>query len=76
MKIAAAAGRCERCGAVGVEVHHINHLTPDNIGDSLIRINQDNLILLCNQCHSKEYHRFEGSKKCMFESDGKFTGVR
>ena len=76
MKIAAAVGRCEKCGAVGTEVHHIKHLTPDNIDDPLITINQDNLILLCNECHNKEHHRFEGSKKCIFDSDGNFTGVR
>ena len=76
MKIAAAAGRCEKCGAVGTEVHHIKHLTPDNIDDPSITINQDNVILLCNEGYNKEHHRFEGSKNCMFDSDGNFTGVR
>lgn len=70
MKIAAAAGRCEKCGAVGTEVHHIKHLTPDNIDDPLITINQDNLILLCNECHNKEHGRFCNKSEYRFDEEG------
>ena len=34
-----ANGRCEKCGAVGTEVHHIVHLTNDNVDDPNISIN-------------------------------------
>ena len=33
MKIASAGGRCEKCGDVGTEVHHIIHLTPENVNN-------------------------------------------
>ena len=49
-------GLCERCwsnGAVvaGEEVHHIQPLTPTNIGDPNITLSFDNLMLLCRDCH-------------------------
>ena len=44
-------GICEKCGAVGEEVHHIIPLTPSNINDPNISLNWDNLMLLCRSCH-------------------------
>ncbi|MCI1244599.1 MAG: HNH endonuclease [Bacilli bacterium] len=41
------------CGEIGTEVHHKVHLTPENVGDPEISINQENLMLLCNECHNK-----------------------
>ena len=70
IKIANAEGCCERCGAIGTEVHHIIHLTPQNISDPSITVNQENLMLLCNECHNKEHGRFEGRKDYTFDSDG------
>lgn len=70
MKIALAGGRCEKCGAIGTEVHHIIHLTPDNINDPSITVNQDNLMLLCNECHNKEHGRFCDKKDYKFDCDG------
>ena len=61
-------GKCERCGAVGEEVHHKIRLTVDNVKDPTISINQDNLELLCKDCHNKEHKRF--SKEKEFDSDG------
>lgn len=43
---------CERCGQPGDEVHHIIHLSPDNINNPDITLNWDNLELLCRSCHS------------------------
>lgn len=43
-------GLC-RCGSVGEEVHHKIWLTPDNINDASISLGEDNLILLCKNCH-------------------------
>lgn len=51
-----AGGLCEDClrkGRIteGQEVHHIEELTPDNIGNPAITLNFDNLVLLCHECH-------------------------
>ena len=70
IKIASANGLCERCGAVGTEVHHIVHLTPENVGDPNISLNQDNLMLLCNKCHNEVHGRFEGKSKYTFDEEG------
>ena len=70
IKIASVHGRCEKCGKIGTEVHHIIHLTPENVFDPSISLNQDNLILLCTECHNKEHGRFEGRKKYTFDKDG------
>ena len=69
MKIATAGGRCEMCGGIGTEVHHKIHLTPENVNDPEISINQDSLMLLCNECHNKVHVRFEGSGKYGFDKD-------
>lgn len=70
IRIAAASGLCEKCGAIGTEVHHKVHLTPENVDDSNVSINQDNLILLCKECHNKEHERFTDTKVYRFDSDG------
>lgn len=70
IKIASTGGRCEKCGAIGTEVHHIIHLSPDNINDPSITVNQENLMLLCNDCHNKEHGRFCDKKDYRFDSDG------
>lgn len=49
-------GLCQWClwkGIIreGVEVHHIIELTPENINDTSISLNEDNLITLCRECH-------------------------
>lgn len=56
-----AKGLCERCrekGLIvpGVIVHHKVHLTPENIKDPNITLNEKNLILLCRDCHA-EIHK-------------------
>lgn len=44
-----------RCGRPATEVHHIIHLSPQNIGDVSITMNPDNLISLCRDCHFEEH---------------------
>lgn len=68
-KITACNGRCELCGAMGDEVHHKIPLTPDNINDLNVTLNQNNLIYLCKECHNKEHHRFL-KKPSAFDADG------
>lgn len=62
LKIALASGLCEKCGKVGEEVHHIKYLTEENVSDNSISISQDNLILLCKECHNKEHKRFKRNR--------------
>ena len=61
-------GKCERCGRVGEEVHHKIRLTVDNVKDPTVSINQENLELLCKDCHNKEHKRFTKEKE--FDNDG------
>lgn len=52
---------CQDCGKAASEVHHIEHLTPENIGDVTITMNPDNLVSLCRECHFNR-HRGEHGK--------------
>ncbi|MCI1244843.1 MAG: HNH endonuclease [Bacilli bacterium] len=69
-KIVAANGRCEKCGGVGVDVHHIIHITPENVTDPDITLNPKNLILLCKDCHNAEHERFKKGNAPKFDSEG------
>ena len=73
IKINATQGKCERCGGIGEEVHHQIRLTVGNVNDTNISLNQDNLELLCKNCHNEEHGRFHKSKQS-FDSDGNFIG--
>ena len=51
---------CEDCLKNGLvtpatDVHHIVHLTPENIRDPNITLNWDNLAALCRDCHAKRH---------------------
>jgi len=61
-------GRCERCKRVGEEVHHKIRLTIANVADTSVSLNQENLELLCKDCHNKEHNRF--SKEKEFDDEG------
>jgi len=55
---------CEDCmkrGVIkqGVEVHHIEELTPLNIHRPEVTLNYDNLILLCRECHKARHESKE-----------------
>ena len=49
------AGLCVKCGRPGEIVHHKTHLTPENINDPLVALGEDNLELLCRECHGLEH---------------------
>ena len=68
LKIVSVNSRCERCGQIGIEVHHKDRLTVENVNVSSISLNQDNLELLCRECHNQEHERF--SNKVRFDKDG------
>jgi 5-methylcytosine-specific restriction endonuclease McrA len=48
-------GLCERCGSPGEIVHHKIYLTPYNINNPSISLNEKYLELLCKDCHNKEH---------------------
>lgn len=55
-------GLCEKCYAKGIVkageiVHHKIHLNPDNINDTSVTMNFDNLELLCRDCHGEEHQK-------------------
>ena len=47
-------GRCQECGRAANEVDHIEELTKDNIDDTNITLNPDNLRLLCHEWHTRK----------------------
>lgn len=72
--IKSVGGLCERClkrGLIvpGVIVHHKCYLTPENITDTSITLNWDNLELLCQNCHNQE-HFDEKPKRYLIHADG------
>lgn len=73
LKINATQGMCERCGAIGEEVHHKIRLTVENVNDTSISLNQDNLEFLCKDCHNDEHGRFK-KNNTIFDEDGNFLG--
>lgn len=77
-------GICQKCGAPGEEVHHKIFLRPSNIDDPEIVYGEDNLILLCKDCHFKEHEKtnpgFNNSKPkrvvengCYFNDEGELV---
>lgn len=56
-----ARGLCEQCLKRGIytaadTVHHITHITPQNINDPSVTLNPANLMALCRDCHA-DIHR-------------------
>ena len=56
-------GLCVECGAIGEEVHHIIPLTKENINDINITLGEDNLILLCKECHRNKHKPIRFTKE-------------
>lgn len=72
-------GVCERCFALGkltpaTMVHHIRHLTPENIGDPKVSLAYDNLMRLCQDCHAF-MHSDHSGRRCEFNEDGTIKPV-
>ena len=72
---------CERCSVVGVIkvgdiLHHKTKLTPENINNPRITLNEKNLEFLCITCHNIDEHGEHKKKKqeaprCYIDDDGK-----
>jgi 5-methylcytosine-specific restriction protein A len=64
-------GMCQRCGREpGLIVHHKIHLTPNNVNDSEISLNQTNFEYICQDCHNREHHASNEFEKIYFDKDG------
>lgn len=58
--------RCESCGAIATQVHHKKPIqSPDGWE---LRLDYNNLELLCTRCHNEKHERFKKRKR---RSDGK-----
>ena len=77
-KIAAQHGICERCGksysSRQLIVHHKIYLTPQNICDENISLNQDNLECVCKFCHNEE-HLKDTNRIIYFDENGNVLNV-
>lgn len=67
-------GMCERCFARGEltpakVVHHIVHITPDNINDPKVTLAYDNFQRLCQDCHAF-VHSGQEEPRVSFDEDG------
>ena len=67
---------CEECYkqnklTPGTVVHHIIHLSPDNITDPAITLGWSNLELVCQDCHAK-LHRL-GEKRFYCDEEGRVS---
>ncbi|MCL2867447.1 MAG: HNH endonuclease [Clostridia bacterium] len=60
---------CQTCGRPAEEVHHKVSLTAENINDSNISLNPDNLVSLCRDCHFA-VHREQAEGDYTFDSNG------
>lgn len=54
-------GLCQNCESRGLiepatQVHHRKPITPENVDDPRITLNHDNLMALCERCHSEQHH--------------------
>jgi 5-methylcytosine-specific restriction endonuclease McrA len=73
-------GICERCGKAfpskELIVHHRIHLDENNINDPNITLNQDNLELLCHNCHAATHSKNDDMNRNMtFDENGNIIDV-
>ena len=73
-------GLCEEClkenrVTIGLILHHKILLTLKNINDFSISLNEDNLQLLCQECHNKVHHSSSEviRKGARFDSEGQIV---
>lgn len=69
-------GLCAECGNIGEEVHHIQFLTNDNINDHYIATGENNLILLCRECHHKRHNKRKSTREGLrFNESGELVPI-
>ena len=70
-------GLCVRCGAPGEIVHHKRHLTPENISDSSVTLNEKNLETLCRSCHAIEHEGSPATERGLaFDAEGNLVSLK
>lgn len=67
---------CQVCAKPAKIVHHIRHITPENIDNDDITLNLNNLMCLCQDCHNR-IHESAGSVRSglMFDASGQIVEV-
>lgn len=61
---------CCRCGQPASEVHHIIHLSPENLAIPAIAYDASNLESLCHECHMKTHAEDEFMGEYTFDENG------
>ena len=71
-------GLCERCKQPGDVVHHIEHITKDNLNDVSVTLSHSNLELLCHTCHNQEHKQTSKSVEegYAFDDEGNFIKIK
>lgn len=54
----------------GVEVHHIEELTPLNIHRPEVTLNEANLVLLCRNCHKSRHKHNHKDRRYIIGDNG------
>ena len=70
-------GLCEICHEIpGYIVDHITELTPENIDNPEIALNEENYQYLCKKCHDKKHGYFCGNERgYFFDDDGQLQAL-
>lgn len=68
---------CERCLKQGIisyadHVHHKTYITDENLYNTEISLDENNLEALCVSCHSKE-HKKSSKRRYFWTKDGRCT---
>lgn len=76
---------CERCArngtlSLGTIVHHIEHLTPENINNTDISLSFSNLELVCRKCHAELHpeiytNKDEEQTRYAFDDEGNLVDL-
>ena len=63
---------CQKCGKRGNYVHHLNPLTPEDYMKRPLEkcYGEDNLTLLCHNCHEKEHSKKTVREGTYIDKDG------
>lgn len=64
--------RCGICGKLDEEVYHKIKLTPNNVTNLEVSVNQNNLMLLFKECPNREHVRFTNKSGVGFDNEGNF----
>ncbi|MCR4813286.1 MAG: HNH endonuclease [Lachnospiraceae bacterium] len=60
---------CTKCDKPAEVVHHVIHLTENNVDTWEISLNPDNLVSLCAECHFNEHRGEHGKGRQAHEHD-------